>query len=306
MVKILVKNWEQLVKHIERIKEADLFKEVMLNAVISMEDEIAKKFWSTRDQEDSEQQKDKKKLDKPKEASTLQKKEKTERKEVLDSKKEILEYFQERSEALITQKELMENLGVTRNILVIVLNCLQKEKLIKRIRRGKYQLYKQTEVIQEEAEPLEEEAEPLEKVKSSEEKQTVKTKHLPKSKKSLKALYQKNDYREIIDYICNKSEMYVNKNSKVFETKQEEMVTVIRILQERGFIEEEKVKNEGIKYKVNNAAKVWYELLFRSGTEEMITMRVGSLSRRQVKVALEEGIEKGTIAKRDKFFYTVS
>ena len=90
------------------------------------------------------------------------KKEKTERKEVLDSKKEILEYFQERSEALITQKELMENLGVTRNILVIVLNRLQKEKLIKRIRRGKYQLYKQTEVMQEEAEPLEEEAESLE------------------------------------------------------------------------------------------------------------------------------------------------
>lgn len=43
MVKILVNNWEQLVKHIERIKEADLFEEVMLNAVISMEDEIAKK-----------------------------------------------------------------------------------------------------------------------------------------------------------------------------------------------------------------------------------------------------------------------
>ena len=93
----------------------------------------------------------------------------------------------------------------------------------------------------------------------------------------------------------------------IFAMKQDKMEKIIKILKEQGFIVEGKIKNEGIKYQVENVAKIWYELLLvKTTTLEILATIIPSLSTKQIKAALEEGIEKGIIAKRDKFFYTVS
>ncbi len=122
----------------------------------------------------------------------------------------------------------------------------------------------------------------------------VKTSKLSKEAKTLKTLYQKQDYQKVIDYIYTKNEFLVGRARNIFIMEERILAEVIKISLKAGFIEEEKCLEKTIQYKVKPIARVWFVILRgeRKATLDTITARIHDLSRNQVRKAIQEGLEK--------------
>lgn len=272
MVKVSFDNLEMLQLYMERIKKANI-KEVTVEATLLMTDEVVQKLWNGKAPEETRPSEADQEVVGSKKAKIKSK----QRRKNGETKKELVTYFEEKcvNKEAVTVLELINRLNITRSQVSVSLKGLIEEGKIRKVGHGKYELV--------------------------EEVQTGETK-LPEEMEKLKKLYQKKDYRKVLDYIYTKSYFEVDETRNHFLMEDRILVEVIKLSLNAGLIMEAGIPGKKITYKVKPFAKVWFVILrTKRANLDIINAKIHDFSKRQTEKAIEECMEREIIFYESKW-----